>query len=127
MKIGVDQSGEPVGQQVLRDAEVVVQFGEPMQAPEDAAQDQMRDPFGMPDPVDQRQRRPPGSAEDLPLFDFQVFANCLHVADQVPCGVLFEAGIGRTQPTASLMEHDDAVSLRVVVSAVAGITATTPG
>jgi hypothetical protein len=71
--------------------------------------------------VGQRQGRAPGTAEQHPFVDAQVFADALEVGDQVPGGVVFQAGVGRRAAAAALVEGDDAVQVRVEIAAALGV------
>ncbi|MNJ37153.1 hypothetical protein D3C77_319620 [compost metagenome] len=94
-------------------------------AQEDAAQDQAMHALGVGLGVGQGQGRAPGAAEQHPFFDAQVLADALQVFDQVPGGVVFQAGMGGRTATAALVEGDDAVQVGIEVAAALGIAAST--
>lgn len=71
--------------------------------------------------ISQGQGRTPGAAEHHPLFDAQVQADPLEVGDQVPGGVVFQAGVRGGAPATALVEGDDAVQVRIEVTATLGI------
>ena len=73
--------------------------------------------------VGQRQRRAPRAAEQLPALDPQVRAQPLHVGDQVPGGVVLEAGVRQRAAAAALVEQDDAIARRIVIAAHGGVAA----
>ena len=77
---------------------------------EDAAQHQLADVGGMRLGIGQRQRRTPGSAEHQPLVRaHDLGAQALDVRDQVPSGVVLQAGVRRGAAAAALVEQQHVV------------------
>ncbi|MNH35350.1 hypothetical protein D3C79_960240 [compost metagenome] len=72
--------------------------------------------------VGQRQGRTPGATKQHPFFDAQMLANPLEVGDQVPGGVVFQAGVGGRATTTALVEGDDAIKIWIEVAPTLGIT-----
>ena len=72
--------------------------------------------------IGQGQGRAPGAAEQHPLVDAEVLANALKVGNQIPGGVVVQAGVGRRAPATTLIEGDDAVQVRVEEAPTQGIT-----
>src|SRR5262249_5795018 len=91
---------------------------------EDTAQHELGDALGVLLGVRERERAAPGAAEHLPAIDLEVLAEALHVGDEVPGGVVVEAGVGPALAAAALVEQDDAVSLGVEEAALLGLGAT---
>lgn len=138
LEIGLPDVGEDV-----RGAAVVVPVDLAAAQQEDAAQNEFGDPVGMRLRVGESQRRPPGTAEDLPAVDAEMGTKPLHVGDEVGRGVhaqiravgdvraglsatalveqhdpvlrgIEEASLGRRGPTAGTAVHEDhGLSLRV--------------
>ncbi len=79
----------------------------------------------MPLRIGQGQGRPPGAAEQHPLLDAQVLTQSLDVLDQVPGGVVFQAGIGRGATAAALVEGDDAIEVGIEEAPTQAIAAGT--
>ncbi len=79
----------------------------------DAAQDDLGDAFRMGLRIGESQRAAPGSAEYQPALDAQMLAQPLDVRDQVPGGVLDQAGARPAAAAAALIEHHDAIVLRI--------------
>ena len=100
---------------------------EPIELPrahqEDAAQHELGDPRRMGLRVGERQRRTPRTAEQLPALDAEVEAQCLHVLDEVPGGVVDQACMGAALAAAALVEQHDAVACRVEEPSLARIGA----
>src|ERR1700744_2498015 len=63
--------------------------------------------------VGERQCTAPGTAEYQPALDVQVFAQTLDIGDQVPGRILDEAGTRTAASAAALIEHHDAIVVRV--------------
>ena len=63
--------------------------------------------------IGERERRAPGAAEQLPALDAEVLAQPLHVLDQMPGGVVDQAGVRTALAAAALVEEHDAVARRV--------------
>ncbi|MNI53477.1 hypothetical protein D3C73_1083120 [compost metagenome] len=80
---------------------------------ENPTQDQAVDALGMGLRVSQRQGRTPGTAEHHPLVDAQVQADPLQVCDQIPGGVVFQAGVRGGAAATALVEGDDAVQVGI--------------
>ena len=72
--------------------------------------------------IGQRQGRPPRAAEQHPFVDPQVQANPLEVGNQIPGGVVFQAGVGGGTAATALVERDDAVQVRIKEAATLRIT-----
>jgi hypothetical protein len=73
--------------------------------------------------VGQRQGGTPGTAGDDPAFDSQVLTQPLDVGHEVPGGVVAEFTCGCRPPCAALVEHHEAVCLRVVDGTHRGLDA----
>ena len=71
--------------------------------------------------VGQGQGRAPGAAEQHPLVDAQVLADAFKVGDQVPSGVVLQARPWRGAATATLVEGDNMVEVRVEIAAALGV------
>jgi hypothetical protein len=95
-----------------------VDFDRP--AKEDSAQHQREDAPRMRLRVRQRQRRPPGAAEDQPSVYPQVLAQALQIGDQVPCRIVCQLAKRCRLPTAALVVHDDAIERGIEKSPVIG-------
>ncbi|MCY1415816.1 hypothetical protein D9M71_313110 [compost metagenome] len=91
-------------------------------AQEDPTQDQAMHTLGVGLGIGQGQGRTPGATEQHPFFDAQVLAGPLQVFDQVPGGVVFQAGVGGRTTAATLIESDDAVQVGIKVATALGIT-----
>ena len=88
----------------------------------DAEEDDLRHALGVPLGVGEDQRRPPRAAVEEPPLDAEVLAQPLHVGDEVVGRVRrhVDRGVARVREAAAaatLVEQDDAVSLRVEVAA----------
>ena len=84
-----------------------------LSAEEYAAQHHRCHPARMRLGVEQAQGCAPGAAEQHPLFDAEIFADFLHVGDEVAGGVLAQFAMWLRAAAAALVEGDDAVQLRV--------------
>src|SRR5260221_2656845 len=82
-------------------------------AQEDAAQDEGGHALGMPEAVGQRQGAAPRAAEQQPLSDAEMVPELLHVGHQVAGGVILQFAQRHRAATAALVEHNDAVELRI--------------
>ena len=82
-------------------------------AQEDAAQDEAGDALGMLQAVGQRQRAAPRAAEQQPLVDAEMGPQPLHVGDEMAGGVVVQLAERHRAAAAALVEHDDAVELRI--------------
>jgi hypothetical protein len=100
-----------------------VQLARPEQ--EDAAQHQLAHHFRVTLRVGERQRAAPRAAEHLPAADREVLAQRLDVRDQVPRGVVDEAGVRRALAAAALIEQHDAMPRRIPEAAVHAARAAT--
>lgn len=94
-------------------------------AEEDPTQDQAMHPLWMGLGVGQGQGRAPGTAEQHPFFDAQVLADALQVFDQIPGGVVFQAGVGGGATATALVEGDDTVKVRIEVATTLRVAAST--
>ena len=61
--------------------------------------------------------------QSLPLIHFQVCPQGFHVFNEVPRGVLIQAGMWSGAPTPSLIKQDDPIVCRVVEAPVGRPTA----
>src|SRR5262249_40839075 len=59
--------------------------------------------------VSEPERASPGAPEDHPALDPELLAQALHVADEVPGGVVLERGVGPALARAPLVEEPDPV------------------
>src|SRR5687767_6124100 len=75
--------------------------------------------------VGEGERTAPGAAEHQPALDAELLAQLLDVVDQVPGGVVFEAGVGRALAAAALVQQNDAVMRWIEVAAMPGCGAAT--
>ncbi len=73
--------------------------------------------------VGESQRGAPRSAEYEPPLDSEMLAQFLHVFDEMPRGVVHEAGVGPALAAATLVEQDDAIALGIEEAAHLGIGA----
>jgi hypothetical protein len=87
-------------------------------AEEDAAQDEARDARGIFQPVGQRQGAAPRAAEKKPLFHAQVRPQFFHVGHEIAGGVVVQLAERHRTAAATLVEHHDAVELRVEEAAM---------
>ncbi|MNS68352.1 hypothetical protein D3C72_1016320 [compost metagenome] len=94
-------------------------------AEKDPAQDQAVYPLRMGLRVGQREGRTPGAAKQHPFVDAQVLSNPLQVGDQIPGGVVFQAGVRRGATAAALIESDNAIEIRIEEATTLGITSGT--
>ena len=62
--------------------------------------------------VGERERRAPRPTENQPALDAEVFAQLLHVGDEMPGRVVDEARVGAAAPASALVEHHDPVTPR---------------
>src|SRR5690606_28506776 len=80
-----DELGEGVRKEPARPFLVEpIEFGSPEK--KDAAQDQRVCAVWLRLRISQRQRRPPGTADELPARDAEMASQPLHIFDQVPSG-----------------------------------------
>ena len=63
--------------------------------------------------IRERERAAPRAAEHEPAIDAETAAQPLHVRDEMPGGVGLERGMRAAASRAALIEHDDAVALRI--------------
>src|SRR6266850_8234346 len=82
-------------------------------AEEDAAQDEAGHALGIFQPVRQRQRAAPRAAEQQPLREAKMGAQLLHVGYQMAGGVVVYLAERHRTAAAALIEHHDAVELRI--------------
>ena len=80
---------------------------------ENSAQHEFADALGIGLRIGERQGAAPRSAEYQPALDAEMLAQSLDVGDQMPGRVLDEAGARPAASAAALIEHHDAVVLRV--------------
>ncbi|MNK85779.1 hypothetical protein D3C87_1056690 [compost metagenome] len=85
-------------------------------AEKDPAQDQTVHTLRVGLCVSQRQGRPPRTAKQHPFIDAQVFADALKVGDQIPGGVVFQAGVRRGASATALVEGDNAIQVRIEIA-----------
>ena len=78
-----------------------------------AAQDDFADALRMGLGVGERQSAAPGSAEYEPTFDAEMLAQPLDVGDQVPGRVFDQARARAAAAAAALIEHHDAIMMRI--------------
>ncbi len=89
-------------------------------AQEDAAQDEAGDALGMFQAVGQGQRAAPRAAEQQPLMDAEMGPELFHVGHQVAGAVVVQLAERHGAAAAALVEHYDAVELRVEEPAMHG-------
>src|SRR6478672_3813369 len=66
--------------------------------------------------VGERKCRAPGAAEHLPALYSEMLAQLLDIVDEMPGGVLVDAGMRRRAPASALVEQHDAVAVRIVIA-----------
>src|SRR5438477_13004411 len=68
--------------------------------------------------VSQRERAAPRAAEDLPAFNSKMLAQAFDVGDEMPRRVIFNVRVRRALAGATLVEEDDAICRRIMVTPV---------
>ena len=87
---------------------------------EDAAQDEAGDALGMFQAVGERQRAAPRAAEQQPLLDAEMGPKLLHVGHEMAGCVVVQFAERHGAAATALIEHDDAVELRIEEPAMHG-------
>ena len=107
-----------VGKQ-QRGAILVVPFEFPAAERKDAAQHQLGAPLRVGFGIGERQGRAPRAAEHQPALEAHHLPQLFDVGDEVPGGVVLEAGKGQRTAAAALVEQHDVVFLRIEDAALA--------
>src|SRR3954469_11817276 len=74
-----------------------------------AAQDELAHARRVSLGIGERQRRAPRASKDQPSIDVQVFAQFFDISDEMPSGVVFEAGVRSAATATALIKKDDAI------------------
>ena len=91
----------------------------------DAAKKEFAHAMGMRFGVGKGQSRTPGSSENLPAVDAEMFAKSLDIGHEVPCGVVLQRRVGSALAAATLIEINDAVLTGMEEAALLGFGAAT--